>query len=112
MIRANCFSPSLRPPSTNAMVIELELKLVRNTPARSNRRHRMRRPLRLDMSQPVGRDMQLNDVQAGAYFRLTPTLRVGGAVALGDTPIAPDQRLNLPQQSQAPRVKLETNFKF
>jgi hypothetical protein len=66
--------------------------------------------LRLDMNQPVGRDMQLNDVQAGAFFRLTPTLRVGGAVALGDSAITPE-RANLPQ-TQAPRVKLETNFKF
>ena len=66
--------------------------------------------LRLDMNQPVGREMQLNDVQAGAFFRVTPTLRVGGAVALGDTPITAE-RPNLPQ-SQAPRVKLETNFKF
>ena len=66
--------------------------------------------LRLDMNQPVGRDMQLNDVQAGAFFRVTPTLRVGGAVALGDGTITPE-RANLPQ-AQAPRVKLETNFKF
>ena len=66
--------------------------------------------LRLDMNQPVGREMQLNDVQAGAFFRVTPTLRVGGAVALGDSTITPE-RANLPQ-AQAPRVKLETNFKF
>ena len=66
--------------------------------------------LRLDMNQPVGREMQLNDVQAGAFFRVTPTLRVGGAVALGDSTITPD-RTNLPQ-AQSPRVKLETNFKF
>ena len=34
--------------------------------------------LRLDMSQPFGRDMQMRDVQAGAYYRVTPSLRVGG----------------------------------
>jgi hypothetical protein len=68
--------------------------------------------VRLDMNQPVGRDVQLNDVQAGAFFRLTPTLRVGGAVALGDGAL-PTDRTNLPQvQAQAPRLKLETNFKF
>jgi hypothetical protein len=66
--------------------------------------------LRLDMSQPAGRDMQMRDVQAGAYYRLTPSLRVGGAVSLGDQPTTPD-RSTLPQ-TQAPRVKLETNFKF
>jgi hypothetical protein len=68
--------------------------------------------VRLDMNQPVGRDVQLNDVQAGAFFRLTPTLRVGGAVALGDGAL-PTDRTNLPQvQAQSPRLKLETNFKF
>jgi len=67
--------------------------------------------LKLDLSQPVGRDMQLGDVQAGAYFHITPSIRVGGAVALGES--IPFDRTNiLPQQSQTPRVKLETNFKF
>jgi hypothetical protein len=66
--------------------------------------------LKLDMTQPVGRDMQFRDVQAGAYYRLTPSLRIGGAVSLGDAPALPD-RSNLPQ-TQAPRVRFETNFKF
>src|ERR1700712_3279279 len=42
--------------------------------------------LKLDMDQPVGRDVQWKDVQAGAYFRVTPKLRVGGAVGLGGDP--------------------------
>lgn len=67
--------------------------------------------LKLDLSQPVGRDMQLRDVQAGAYFHITPSIRVGGAVALGDS--SPIDRTATPQQqSQTPRVKLETSFKF
>jgi hypothetical protein len=67
--------------------------------------------LKLDLSQPVGRDMQLRDVQAGAYFHITPSIRVGGAVALGDA--NPADRTVSPQQvSQTPRVKLETSFKF
>jgi hypothetical protein len=66
--------------------------------------------LRLDMSEPVGRDMQMRDVQAGAYYRITPQLRVGGAVSFSNAPAQPD-RTDLPQ-NQAPRVKLETNFKF
>ncbi|WP_236627617.1 NtrZ family periplasmic regulatory protein [Caulobacter sp. B11] len=41
--------------------------------------------LKLDLDQPVGRDFQLKDVQAGAYFRVTPSIRVGGAVALATT---------------------------
>ncbi|QUD86636.1 NtrZ family periplasmic regulatory protein [Phenylobacterium montanum] len=66
--------------------------------------------LKLDMNTPAGRDMQLRDVQAGAYYHLTPSLHVGGAVSLGDEQVSPDR--NLPQTQQAPRVKLETRFKF
>ncbi len=66
--------------------------------------------LKLDMNEPAGRGMQLRDVQAGAYYHVTPSLHVGGAVSLGDEPSSPD-RNNLPQ-NQAPRVKLETRFKF
>ena len=66
--------------------------------------------LKLDMSQPVGRDMQLRDVQAGAFYRVTPSLRVGGAVALSNQPAEPDRTL-LPSVP-APQVKLETTFKF
>src|ERR1700744_53272 len=39
--------------------------------------------LKLDLNESAGRTMQLRDVQAGAYFRVTPQLRVGGAVSLG-----------------------------
>jgi hypothetical protein len=55
--------------------------------------------------------MQLNDVQAGAYFKLTPSIRVGGAVALGETDPALAARKNQAQEP-APRVRLETAFKF
>lgn len=64
----------------------------------------------LNLDQPVGRDAQWNDVQAGAYFRVTPSLRIGGAVALGDK-VTPAYNQAQPPES-APRVKLETAFKF
>lgn len=64
----------------------------------------------LNLEQPAERDMQWNDVQAGAYFRVTPSLRVGGAVALGEKE-APLYRKTEPQDA-APRVRLETAFKF
>lgn len=64
----------------------------------------------LNLDQPVGRDAQWNDIQAGAYFRVTPSLRIGGAVALGDK-VTPSYKQTEPQDS-APRVKLETAFKF
>ena len=64
----------------------------------------------LDLDQRDERGTQLNDVQAGAYFRVTPSLRVGGAVALGEKE-APSYKKTEPQDS-APRVRLETAFKF
>lgn len=67
--------------------------------------------LKLDLSEPIGRDMQLRDVEAGAYFHVTPKLRIGGSVSLGDSSLI-DRTMLIPQQSQAPRVKLETSFKF
>jgi len=66
--------------------------------------------LHLDMNEPVGREMQMRDIQAGAFFKLTPSLRVGGAVAFADQPTQPD-RTSLPT-TQTPRVRLETTFKF
>ena len=66
--------------------------------------------LKLDMNEPAGRGMQLRDVQAGAYYHVTPSLKFGGAVSLGDEPLVPDR--NALPQAQAPRVRLETRFKF
>ena len=68
--------------------------------------------LKLDLDQPGPRDreMDLNSVQAGAYYKLTPSLRVGGTVSLGDT--ATLTRPDGTPQAPAPRVRLETAFKF
>lgn len=65
----------------------------------------------LNLDQPSDRDAQLNDIQAGAYFRVTPALRIGGAVALGDQPVKPLYK-QTDRQDAAPRVRLETAFKF
>jgi hypothetical protein len=67
--------------------------------------------LTFNMDQPSTREMQLNDVQAGAYFRITPSLRVGGAVALGEKSPLPSYKKTQPDEGQ-PRVRLETAFKF
>ncbi|HEY1449161.1 MAG TPA: hypothetical protein VGF33_11560 [Caulobacteraceae bacterium] len=56
------------------------------------------------------RDVQFKDVSPGVYYRLTRRLHIGGAVSL-----APDevQTLRMGQpQLPAPRVRLETVFKF
>lgn len=65
--------------------------------------------LKLDMEQPLGRDMGWKDVKAGAYIRLTPNIRVGGSVGLGDR-LAQPQKVT--PQDASPRVHLETAFKF
>jgi hypothetical protein len=66
--------------------------------------------LKLDLDTPVGRPLSYadRDVQAGAFYKVTPSFRVGGAVSLGalndtQTVIPPDK---------APRVRLETALKF
>lgn len=66
--------------------------------------------LRLDMEKPANRNMDWKDVEAGAYFKLTPRLRVGGSVGLGDK-LADTPRIQ-PSEAAAPRVHLETTFKF
>ena len=63
------------------------------------------------MQQPDTRATTLNDIQAGAYYKITPALRVGGAVAFGEQQILPGPKPNTPDNSQ-PRVQLETKFKF
>ncbi|MDP1872629.1 NtrZ family periplasmic regulatory protein [Phenylobacterium sp.] len=64
----------------------------------------------LDLDQPSGRDVQLNDVQAGAFYSVTPSLRVGGAVALGEKE-EPAFKKTQPTDA-TPRVRLETALKF
>lgn len=67
--------------------------------------------LTLNLEQSDVRESTLNDVQAGAYYRITPKLRVGGAVALGEQQFTPGPRKLAPDEGQ-PRVRLETKFKF
>lgn len=66
--------------------------------------------LKLDYDQPTTRDMQWRDVEAGAYYRVNPSLRVGGAVGLGSTSRAPNAVTD--DDRPAPRVRLETTFRF
>jgi hypothetical protein len=64
----------------------------------------------LSVQQPTERPAVGNDVQAGAYFRLTPSLRVGGSVALGEQELTP--RANQARPADTPKVRLESTFKF
>ncbi len=54
---------------------------------------------------PAGRD-----VEAGAFFKITPQLRVGGAVGVGPNQPAPIRKSD--GREETPRVRLETAFKF
>lgn len=65
----------------------------------------------LNLQQPDTRATTLNDIQAGAYYKITPALRVGGAVAFGEPQVLPGPKSTVPDPSQ-PRVQLETKFKF
>lgn len=66
--------------------------------------------LTLDMKQSEAREPTPNDLKAGAYFRISPSLRVGGSVAFGEQEITP--RLNPARPADQPKVRLESKFKF
>ena len=64
--------------------------------------------LKFDVEQQSSAFSDWKNVQAGAYFKVTPSLRVGAGVSLSDT-----NSNNNPIQTPAPpRVHLETAFKF
>jgi len=62
----------------------------------------------LKLAAPVNRERKLRDVEAGAFFRVTPSVRVGGSVQLDDK-LRPE-RPN--PDDRGARVRLETKFKF
>ncbi len=67
--------------------------------------------LDLNLSQPVGRENNLSDVEAGAYYRVNPRLRVGAAAGLA-TPESDPARAPQTDQRAAPRFRLESIFRF
>jgi hypothetical protein len=67
--------------------------------------------VKLRLDQPATRPAQTKDVEAGAYYKVTPSFRVGGALGLSDKPQAPTAPATQDDQV-APRVKLETTLKF
>ncbi len=62
----------------------------------------------VDVDEPLQRERKLRDLEAGAFFRVTPSVRVGGSVRLDDKlkpeRVTPDDR--------GARVRLETKFQF
>jgi hypothetical protein len=65
----------------------------------------------LNVEQTDARPATGNDVQAGAYYHITPSLRVGGAVALGSEQVKPGAA-KIGSEAAQPRVRLESSFKF
>jgi len=67
--------------------------------------------LDFNLNQPVGRETDWGDVEAGAYYRLSPRLRVGAAAGLA-TPAQDPARAPESDRRAQPRVRLETLFRF
>ncbi|MGZ9100431.1 MAG: NtrZ family periplasmic regulatory protein [Brevundimonas sp.] len=67
--------------------------------------------LDLNLSQPVGRDTGLGDVEAGAYYSVNPRLRVGAAAGLAE-PESDPARAPQTDRRAAPRFRLESIFRF
>jgi hypothetical protein len=65
--------------------------------------------VKLNLDQPVGRNVKDKDYEAGAYYRVTPSLRVGGAVRLDEKA---EGAIRPTPRDQQPRVRLETAFQF
>ena len=55
-------------------------------------------------------DAQWKNLEAGAFFRITPSLRVGGAVGVENAKDVPIRKRD--EEEAAPKVRLETAFKF
>lgn len=66
--------------------------------------------LDLNLNQPVGREDNLGDVEAGAYYRVNPRLRVGASAGLAEPERDPARA---PQTERpAARFRLESIFRF
>jgi hypothetical protein len=73
--------------------------------------------LKFDVDQSPSHNGAWQDVQAGAYFKVTPSLSIGGGVAVHDQAVSsvnPGQTNPTPPgvPTNVPRVRLETAFKF
>jgi hypothetical protein len=67
--------------------------------------------LDLGVSQPVGRETEWGDVEAGAYYRVNPRLRLGASAGLARAEPDPARAAESDRRAQ-PRVRLESIFRF
>jgi hypothetical protein len=66
--------------------------------------------LKFDVEQQPGAANEWKNVQAGAFFKVTPSLHVGAGVSLSDQPNSTANPLA--QQPAPPKVHFETTWKF
>ena len=106
-----------RAPAPSVSLAEAASASPQNHTASSNQRRALRWNdsgrwgLNFNMKEPVGRDTDWGDVEAGAYYRLSPRLRVGAAANLAAPETDPARATESDRRAQ-PRVRLETIFKF
>ena len=79
-------------------------------PSRLRFTERGRWGLDLNLSQPEGRERNLGDVEAGAYYRVNPRLRVGATAGLAE-PEADPARGPQTDRRAAPRFRLASIFR-
>jgi len=70
--------------------------------------------VKFDVNQPETSPAGSNDIDAGAFYKLTPSVRVGGTVGFGEKtdPLKPESTRRATEDKKQPRVRLETTFKF
>lgn len=108
---AQTATPRNRAPAVS--LSEANSARAANPPAGQSRlrfTERGRWGLDLNLNQPVGREDNLGDVEAGAYYRVNPRLRVGAAAGLAETERDPARA----PQTERPtaRFRLESIFRF
>ena len=65
--------------------------------------------LDVNVDEPLERDRKLEDVEAGAFFRIAPSVKVGGSLRLDDKFSKPER---VRPEDRDARVRLETKFQF
>nr|WP_314528054.1 hypothetical protein [uncultured Brevundimonas sp.] len=108
-------STSALAQTTNTVSLSEAQAAQRNTPPPQRRGLRLndrgRWGLDFNLNQPVGRETDWGDVEAGAYYRLNDRLRVGAAASVATVDADPAREPESNSRTQ-PRVRLETIFKF
>lgn len=84
-----------------------------NQPAQGRLRftERGRWGLDLNLSEPVGPQTELRDVEAGAYYRVNPRLRLGASAGITEAETDPARPADADRRASA-RFRLQSIFRF